>query len=645
METTPTFFIFCESVLFLVGVIVFCWGKRMPGRGNWLVWSGLIVLLTGIGIDSGLLLKEPFKVKMWMSGWIWARDEVGAITVGVLQDALGLAMSVLAALVSGALLVSNPFLAREPLPERAYAGVAISTVGVGVAWCSLTPWLCFGGMILTFLGGFVVLGSRWHENSESDLTARFVRERFIGFLLSFFGACILGTTRTALLLNSAEILNAQASNMNSTWIGSILLVTGLFIQMQPFPFFGWIVSDLKVSPPLKVILNQIFPAWAAFAILVRLEPQLVTLGLFPQFGWFALFSCLFIVASGLFQNKWHVGLSAWLAAGLSLSCAVLAFTGPLSAMGLMVGVSLGALCLSCASFSFDQEGAQVEGSNRTRTRWVRVAAFLGAASGTGVIGFVSATGSVRWILQSLDSSPIAAFFLLVFFLFVLLGWKQLWSLFRHPNETNMPWFSILSLYLWIFLALGVLWTGALTGNVLLIPQDRIIPSFYEEIFGPASAEFANTANFIPASSLYWGVLILAIATAYWTSGRKENKWQTLANWMPRSSSFMARGFGVDPLVQKSMSGMVWFGSSAERMVDQKVWAEWIPKFLFFGIKSLSKFVSEMDIRLTRGLNGVLKKSVEIPAKVLQLIQTGDLRWYLFFSLGSGFALLSHFLKL
>ena len=41
---------------------------------------------------------------------------------------------------------------------------------------------------------------------------------------------------------------------------------------------------------------------------------------------------------------------------------------------------------------------------------------------------------------------------------------------------------------------------------------------------------------------------------------------------------------------------------------------------------------------------LLRKWVEVPAKALQLIQNGDLQWYLVFGIGMMIALLVHFVR-
>ncbi len=644
MESAPTFLTDSIFTLLIFSFAAFRWGRKTPGNGVWFIWVGLLGLLTAVGLDSGILLKETLKIKIWKAGWIWPRDEIGAITVGMYQDSLSLTMSALSAMVAGAFLLNKEITHRETHLERFYSALALSTTGVVLSWNSLTPWLSFAGMVLTIVGGFIALATRWERDKEATVAARFIWERSSGFLLAFFGACILATSRSALLLNDLNSWNIDAKTSFSTWFGSILLVVGLFVQMQPFPLIGWIVGGgADASPPVRILLNQIFPAWAAFSLLLRLTPQLQHLGLFPGFGWIALSSTVLLLFSGLFQNQWHLGLSAWLAAAFSLICAVLAFSGPSVAVSLLIGVSLGALCLSAGGIAFQAKTSE-EVAYQNRATWVKLTLFLGGASGTGMLGYVSAAGGLKWLADSMILPGVATLFAFIYFLFGLLGWKLVWQIIKKKKSSSASWVSIFSQFIWIFLSLGIVWTGTVTGGVVLGNPDRLTQSLFEGFFGSGSINFTNATDFISASGLYWGAFLFAFIAAYWTTGRDEDRWVSLQSSFPKTTQFIVSGYSVDKAVKLMARGLLWFGTSTEALIDQKIWMEWLPLGLFKGVKGVSEIIHRMDMKITSFLESGLKGAVEVPAKALQLIQTGDVRWYLFLALSSGFALLSYFLK-
>lgn len=642
-EHSPTLVMICTILLLFIGFFTLAFGKKIPAKGSWLIWAGLIALLTSVGFDTGFFIQESFTIKTWMAGWIWSKQDVGAITVGILQDPIGMSMTVLSALVAAVFLMNYRVLVQETRSERAFSALAISVSGVILAWNSLTPWLVFAGISLTIIGGFLGLGSHWDSNTESSIAMRFTWEKTIGFLLAFFGACILGASRMPLMLNQPEAWSTIAENELATGLGTGLLVVGLFIHLQPFPFLGWLVSNSEVYSPVRTLLNQIFPAWAAFSLLIRVHPQLVKLGFFPGFGWVALVSSLITILSGLFQNQWRLGLGVWISAGYSLSLALLAFSGPISAFALIVGVSLGAFCLSISASALEKECIQND-TQKQKANWIKTAALLATAGGTGVLGFVSVIGGMRWIAQGFEPSGMIAINLLILFIFVMLGWKILWNIWNLGQWSDASWLSITSLFVLVICSLGFVWTGTASGEVVPGAPDRLFGSLFDQLFGSKS-ELGGLADFGSISGFYWGTVFVAFMTAYWTSSRKEDRWKILGNAFPKLSRFLAQGYGIDFGIEKLGSGIFWIGRFTEKLVDEKIWEEWIPNGLSFGVTRISGVTSKIDGKFSLSLEVVLRKLIEIPAKILQLIQTGDLRWYLFFALSSGFALLVHFLKL
>ncbi len=632
-------------ILLFLGLSVFTWGEKLPGKGSWLLWAGILLVISGVGFDSGLLLKEEFKIKVWMTGWIWPREDLSAITVGIFQDPLNLSMILLTILVAALTLMNQSFLCREPRPEKVHAGIAISAAGVAVSWISITPWLGLAGLALSLIGGFILFGSRWDSNFEAKVAIRFIGEKSGGLLLALMGASILTSAHTALIFNHSASWMGSGELASSAWIGSILLVMGLFIQMQTFPLIGGLVPVSELYPPLRTLLNQVFPAWAAFGLLVKLEPELIRLGLFPGFGWIALISTLLTVLSGLFQDRWRQGVGLWLSSGYSLSCAFLAFSGPRSAMSLFLGVSLGSLCVSNAATSLEG-GCSYNPNSRKRAIWIKLALFLGTAAGSGVVGFVSATGGLQWISKAMElTGGMVALFLFVLFLFVLLGWKNAWKISKLSLVTDVSWATVISQFACILLSLGFFWTGCITGDVLLGAPDRLVSSGFDVFFGPLVVEVGQSEAFLTASGLYWGTLILALFTSYYLVGRKVDQWELLSRAIPKTKKFLAFGYGIDELVLRMMALVLKAGHKIELFVDYKVWMQWMPHSLNVGIKILSNNMSGFDEKMSYGIRLTLLRVVEVPAKILQLIQTGDVRWYLFFALSSGFAVLLHFLKI
>lgn len=641
---SPTLLFWFTFVLLLIGVLTFVWGRNLPARGGWLLWTGLLLFLVGAGLESGIFFREDFHTKVWVSGWILSRNDPGAITLGVFQDLFGVTFFVLSTLVSAGFLLNGGFF-RHSFPERTLAALAISTSGIALVSIALTPWLVFVGLLLTILGGGLSFGTHWDVDSEAKIAARFLWESSIGFLLAFFGACVLASAGFSLFLNETGLWSAGDTNITSALVGSVLLMVGLFVQFHPFPLLGWVVAESRQCSPQRVLLNQIFPAWAAFVLLLRLEHQFRGLGLFPHLGWVAWASAVLAVLSGFFQKGWRGALGLWLVAGFSLSCAVLAFSGKIPALALLLGVSLSALTQSNLGTALDEKAESTSASTRTKAAWLKGLSFLAAASGTGLLGFVSMAGGLQWIARAIDSPAVATAFLFLLFLFVFLGWRIAWKMNKLSATSNASWAVFFSSALWLLLSVAVLWTGTGTGGAVVGSADRLLPSLLESLLGTQGMDPRDSADLFSASGFYWGSFIAACVAAYWTSGRKEDLWSRLADVFPRVTSFVEQGFKVDVLYRKLADLLIWLGRLAQNVIDKKVWSTWIPSVSSLVLEKISTVFRGMDAAISAGIGGSVRRIVEVPGKTLQLIQTGDVRWYLFFVMISGFALLAHYLKL
>lgn len=641
--SSPSLLFWFTLVLLLIGMLTFVWGRKLPAKGTWLLWSGLILLLVGAGLESGLFFREEFHTKIWISGWILSRNDPGAITLGLFQDLFGLTFFVLATLVSAGFLLNGGFL-RHSYPERTLAALAISTSGIALVSLSLTPWLVFAGLLLTILGGGLSFGTHWDLDAESKVAVRFLWESAIGFLLAFFGASVLASAQFPLFLNETGLWSAAETSLGTATLGSILMMAGLFVQTHPFPLLGWVVAESKQCPPQRILLNQIFPAWASFVLLLRLEHQFRGLELFPGLGWIALASAALAVLSGFFQKSWRVALGLWLVAGYSLSFALLAFSGKAPALALLLGVSLSALTQANLGTALQDKEEAGPTPTQAKATWLKSLSFIAAAAGTGVVGFVSMAGGLQWILHAMDSPAIVATFLILLFLFVFLGWRVAWRVTKLSETSNASWAVFLSSSLWLLLSLAVVWTGTGTGGAVVGSPDRLLPSLLDALLGVQSPDLKETADLFSASGFYWGVLIAAGVGAYWTSGRKEDLWASLAEVFPRLSAFFEKGFQVDVLYRKFGSALIALGRLAQNIVDNKIWSNWIPTGCSFVLEKISVVIHRMDAAISASIDGSVRRMVEVPGKTLQLIQTGDLRWYLFFVMISGFALLAHYLK-
>ncbi len=643
IENSPIFLFYGISILAVCGLLLFIFGKKLPASGEWVLWLALFAAMA-IGIlDFKNWSETGGQVQVWRVGWVWPKDEIGALTVGMFQDPIGIALSLLTFALTAISLLKRETTPLEKGKEHIYSALALSSAGVALSWYSVTPWLAFFGIVLTILAGFVSSGSDWESNETADKAMRFLMIAGSGLIVALVGACILSASRPALLFTKGSSLLQQMDAARSlfapTWLGTSLLIAGLYIQIQSIPFVGLVKVSSGSFSLQRLLLTQLFPAWAVFAMFFRLEPQFREVGLFPSFGWLAIITTVLAVLPGLLNSKWNFSLRVWLASGLSLVLAVLAFSGQLAAFGMLIGLSLGVFMISSAASALLDQSRPKSEKTVGRNFSLKTFVALGAAAGTGFIGFASAQSSVLWILSVKDNLGFVVLFLVTLFLHSLLGWKLAWNLCRIKVKVAPSWTAIMVPFLALILSLGVIWTGTLTGGKFLNNSDRVFRSAFDAFFGNQEIESQFSQNFIAVLS----VLIFALITTYWLSGRKEDKWEKVARDSPRISDFTVSGYGIKLLFNKTVSGLANFGKGVESVVDQGFWSKWLPNGLFTGITALSSTVSIVNQRSIRGINHALRTLVEVPAKLLQVVQTGDLRWYLIFALSAGFGLLIHFL--
>jgi hypothetical protein len=653
-QAAPLALVLSLVVLLLAGLATLTWGRRLPRGGDWLAGIGLLVAVAGLAFAWVALSGAGLQPQLWQRGWIWPHDEAGAIGVGVLEDALGLTMSSLAVLVAAVFLVNTPLIETERRRERYFAALSCSTAGVALAWISLTPWFAFLGVGLASLGGFLAIGARWTEEGDSAASTRFAWERAAGLWFAVLGASILAGARGALAWPPGAAWYAQPGTFDVA--GAVLLLSGLFVQLQAFPLVGPLSagaalggdgesggpSGIEGAPSaFRTLLMQVFPAWAAFALLIRLEPQLRAVGVFPHAGWPAAVAAALTFAPALLRSEWRAGLAHWTAAGFCVALAELAFSGPFAGLCALTGVSLGALGVASAGAALEI-GGNTSNSNRKRAAWARAGIFAGAACGSALFGFVGASGALRWgtgiAASSGDTGPaeIVALALLVFLLSTM-AWKLGFVVSRARNFTSAAWYSVLAPLAFGVLGLGLFWTGGVTGGA--VSGDAVMPSLLSLFFGSAPAP--QGGELAAASWMVWVPTVLGAGLAYWMNGRGEDRWQKAAR--AKFAQFVSGGYGIDAVAARTRELGLALGRGIHAVVDTGLWGRWWPALASGAIRRGSRGVARADDGVSVVPGVALRRAIDVPAKFLQLVQSGDVQWYLFFAVGSGIALLLHFL--
>ncbi len=640
IQNSPVLFLIGMISVALLGFFISFYGSRL-GRKNLMI-TGLAMLGLFVSVFLGAInLLEGFPEvahKIKLVGWIWPKTELGAVQLGLVEDFHGLSISALTWFVSAVFLLSGGAFFKVEKIEQIYASTIISTAGVMLAWHGLTPWICFVGILMTIWAGFISLPQRWGSQAEAEYSARFLFERLSGLILSLLGACILVGTRSVFSWETSEIWSSSALGDWTDLVGGWALVLGLWMQFQPFPFLGLLMSSSAAPHSSRILLTLIYPALSAFAVFNRMETQLRNMDIFPVFGWVALGSVFFTVFAAVFQKNYKITLNLWISSGLSIALAILAFSGTIESKFVLMGVVLGgAVFANITMFNATQSV-----SSKTKKRQFLLAKtmlVLALLSSTGMVGFISAGGYLRWMMNGTDLVLHTIAFSIVLFLFIFLGWRCFRGVVESADFVPSDWTAIIMPFVLILESLGLLWNGTWSGGVVFGGGDRAYKSLQQFFYpglvdGPLPQELDV---FNSASVIYWGIHVFALISAFLISQ------DFFISRFSVLTHFLGQAYRVDRFFAWIRNVIYFVGVSAQKNVDKNLWGIWIPRGMLRLARMAADVVFRFDLFILNWLKVTSKKSVDAPALAVQLVQNGSIQWYLSFALGMGVVILLNFL--
>ncbi len=584
----------------------------VSSEGAWLVWSGFALFACDLLLNCRELFSEGVKAIAWSHAWMLPQDQLGAVTAGISIDPTCIIFSLFL------LIASILFLVVLRPSAVIHGALAIAASGSALGWFATTPWLNFLGIAIATLGGFIALCSDRNSQKSANLAAQYAWQRYVGLTLAVLGAGAIAGTRNALIthgLGAGDDAGAAWKLVsNSEVLGGCLLSLGLLFQFQGFPLLGWSMSRSGLRVAERAFLTMILPGSTALSFLLKLEPALRGSELIPWLAWFAVASAVLTLLAGLFNPRKEAALLAWISAGFSLSIAAAFRAGPGSGIALAVATALPAFALSLLLESPSRHAIE------------RIAAVLAAGAGAGLIGFVSAGGWFDWIAHD---NFIAA----VFFLHSILGWSLAWEgVVRagSDQDARSPWAPALSAMFVSLLATGLLWSGSLSGGLIRGEGDQVFAPLARLVFSLPDGTDVASVNLI-----FGLTFLLSPALAIWLP------FDRMRNRFP-GGPFMAQGYQFDSLGVRIEHALAALGRIATGISEDRIWKAYLPNGLLVVLKFLAEMVQKASEGIYRGLTLAVDRGVAGPTRFLQLVQSGDVQWYLFFAMGSGFLLFLYF---
>ena len=612
------------SWLFLLacGVAAPLLGKRLPRRGDWLIGLGALTLLVATG-GLGAEIADPAQGAFQLTrGWLATQGEANALLIGSIFDSLGIGMSLWTLVMVCIAVAALGFGAQEPRSERLSGGLGIAAAGTVLSWHASTPWFALAGLGLTVLGTWTVAGSRWELGREADLMARIVSERAWGLLLCGLGASIIAC--------------ATPAQSDVTSVGSWFLAVGLMIFLSPFPLQGSLAMASDVTLSFRFLTQHLLPASAAFALLIRWAEPFRLAGVLEPLGWIALASAASSLLFSLFAAQWRAALLGWFSAASAVAVAFVALEGSRSGVAIFIGSASAAFVLALVGGILDS-GAESEVKGGGTATFIQEIALVAAFFGSGGIASLGAGPWVEWFGRALSDPGLAALLMLLTASLAMSLWRVGWQLKSHPPvratsraQLAVATFAVLPL-------LGVLWSGTVTGGWVSGDGDRILSSWLNSAatnFKAAPPEGPDAT----AIALYMVAWILGLGVAYATTGRRGDLWSVWTARWNRVTAFILGGFGFDRLgsvvMQVFNRSGGWFSLHSER-----AWSHWIPNALSAAVEGGSLQIHRAEQWLIQRVSLGMRRSVVFSSEAVRMNQTGDVRWYVFFSIGVGILLL------
>ncbi|MEK7399911.1 MAG: hypothetical protein AAB116_23455 [Candidatus Poribacteria bacterium] len=621
MSVISSFTIFCYLVSVCMALISFWLFKsRREKTGLWLVATGGLILLTVVILNLSSFFYSGNFFREWLVKWVAVGgDELGVMKLGFYQGPLAIMMAILPlAFLGAASIESSSFKKYIPV-------CLISYVGVLLAWGSITPWLAFFGFVMTILGGTLSYVFDWKNDKDAKSVSRLGWQLVSVLFLVWLSVTVLIQNHAPGMVNiwmqDEAVHDAFAMGYKIT--AGLFFVIAALLQFYGFPFSGYLLSTTGTEGIIKVLLRQIFPAWVMFAFLSHLghnfrisSQALLSVGLVP------LFSSLLTAVVGIFQSNEKRAAVFWISSGFNLALAVSLFCGDRYGFSLMLSVSLVSFMVALAP----RDAMLI--LNKWKKLFINALSVFSAAIGCGVLGTVGSISYVKIISRAYMQPALLVFILLAVFCVMLLMWKLCWRLIR-VKLTGYSWHRLVVVSVILCLSLDVLWNG-------ITAESSLFSLFFSQI-PPQEVEIGFTRA-------VWICLVSQIfccGISYWLFCGRWDPYLYIQAKCPRLTEATSSGWYIESIfirLAMETGSAILFVDKIKEMFISRV------RLIKRVLGCAASVVSKVDTRILNGLNKSMFRWISVPAKLLQLVQSGDVQWYVMLVVCSGLAIVVHFLR-
>ncbi len=568
----------------------------------------------------------------WVS-WIADKRAADALSISWVIDGLSSGVLLAIGATLALLVLSLKDNETEAKPERLASAMVLGAGAVALAALSNSATAFVLALCLLWFSQLLSFGSRWDQSSEADALGRLLRDSWGALAFTLVGAVAMATQGGATRLGTGAPVS---------WVGAFFVGSGAVLLLRPLFLSSW-VSRMGGFEPLlpKLAVLVWFPAWVANLMLCR------SAGVIHEAGLSELFSIVLLAAAAI--NAWAAALELGTApgvvrmtlAGWLLNAAIL--VGCTDAVGsaremLSAQLISGGLLVTAGSWTLANALKAVTStaeSLRKRAGWWRMGAVMAAAGlvfspgfpGLGYFGAWSAAlVQEPWphALKVLGAAWVGAMWLV-----------SVQSTKRASDCVQVGWPSVVAPLLLTLVASSALLTGDLFGLASLgMSWDESWSGALRAASGFAAHSFFQTEDQKSAALTGAAACVgLTLTLGFWMGRNRGQMWRDFSSRSPRALMMARKGFGSQVVGEWLERALIPWSTrvleTAERLNARFGVAALTRKGLDFcsdGLSRLDRQYRELFDRFFRG-------GVSAPGQALQVFQTGDARWSMFFGVG------------
>ena len=561
----------------------------------------------------GRLIQENAGTAGWISPWVWSSGATAQLSFGIhateLRVTLAWALVSLSSIGFFTLLLDPETRNQDALFSGLLLSAAASIFGLGVS----QEWLTMGAVSLGALGASLVTRGQWGEVEQASSLARMLFNRYLGWLVFVCG-----------------VLVAAAQSTEATGhagISGALLALGIWIAISAFPWSSSISSTESAVGFLRPLVTEIFPGLMIVLLAVELSKAMTV----PSDGfgiyWVFVLSSSLTSLVGLFQRRSDTVASFALAGLLALALAA-ATLGQVSA-ALWIGV--GALVLRALNLFAHQLGAR--GSAVMK---------FSAAFTLGLPISIGFAGLQRLLVAASAQPGLVLVILLAIFANLLLVWKAAMILVgEEPKKTGpVVWVGV------SFSSVGglaLLWTGAWFAGGFAGKDEVMFSSWSSQVLGLATEEL-DLASLQTWGAALLGVQAAALVVAYLSVQRKGDRWIAAETSSPRFFGFVSSGFFWSRFGNQAVEAVSLRLERMEKFFASRLSGPTLAKIRARSGPLAASWVTRSEQALERSVSRSTQTAIDVPGRLLQLVQNGDVQWYLALSLVLILSFLAHAMR-